>query len=87
MAISRQSAMKAINENNFQSVVLPSVELNVYFHSVIRQSVYTSVRMEMSECPKMHTIEFQKPKEIVELISHCYISILLTTSKAFDRCI
>ena len=42
----------------------------MYSHSKVRKSVLTSVRMELAELPEVHTMDFDKLKEVTEPISH-----------------
>ena len=56
----------------------------MYSHSKVRKSVLTSVRMELAELPEVHTMVFDKLKEVAEPISHYYASIPPATSKALE---
>ena len=66
----------------FESLPPPSAEFNMYSHSQVRKSVLTSVRMELAELPEVHTMDFDKLKEVAEPISHYKASIPPATSKA-----
>ena len=68
----------------FESLPSPSAEFNMYSHSEVRKSVLTSVRMELAELPEVHTMGFDQPKEVAELISHYYASIPPATSEALE---
>ena len=68
----------------FESSPPPRVEFDMYSHSEVRKSVLTSVRMELAELPKVHTMDFDELKEVAESISHYYASIPLATSKALE---
>ena len=56
----------------------------MYSHSEVLKSVLTSVRMEPAELPEIHTIDFDKLKEVAEPIFHYYVSIPAATSKALE---
>ena len=68
----------------FESLPPPSAEFNMYSHSEVRKSVLTSVRMELAELPEVHTMDFDRLKEVAEPISHYYASIPPATSKALE---
>ena len=57
----------------------------MYSHSQVRKSVLTSVRMELAELPEIYTMDFVKPKELVETISHYYASTPPPTGKMLER--
>ena len=56
----------------------------MYYHSEVSKSVLTSVRMKLAELPEVHTMDFDKLKEVTEPISHNYVSITPATSKALE---
>ena len=68
----------------FESSPPPSAEFNKGAHSNVRKSVLTSVRMELAELPEVHTMDFDKIKDVAEPISHYYASIPPATSKALE---
>ena len=68
----------------FESLPPPSADFNTHSHCEVRKSVLTSVRMEPAESPEVHTMDFDKLKEIAEPISHYYASIPPATSNALE---
>ena len=68
----------------FESSPTPSAEFNRHSHSDVRKSVFTSVCFKLAELPEVHTKDFDELKEVAEPISHYYVSIPPTTSKALD---
>ena len=54
----------------------------MYCCSEVCKSIVTSVNMELPELPEGHTLDFDKPKEVAEPISHYYASIPPATSRA-----
>ena len=41
--------------------------------------------MEVEGLPEVHIVDFEKPKELADLISHYYAFILPATSRALER--
>ena len=66
----------------FGSLPAPNAEFNMYSHSEVRNSVLTSVGMELAELPEVHTVGFDKLEEVPEPISHYYVSMPPAASKA-----
>ena len=65
----------------FESLPPLNAEFNVYAHCEVRKSVLTSVRIELAELPKVHTVDFDKLEEVSEPIFHYYTPIPPVTSK------
>ena len=68
----------------FESIPPTGAALNMYSHSEVRQSVLTSVRMELAELPEVHSMDFDKLKEVAEPISQYYGSIPPATNKPLE---
>ena len=65
-----------------ESLPPPSSEFNMYSHSEAHKSVLTSVRMELAELQEVHTMDFDKLKEVAEPISHYYVSFCSDVSRS-----
>ena len=76
--------LTALLQKFFELLPPPSAEFNMYFHSEVLKSVLTSVHMELAELPEVHSMAFDKPKQIAEPISHYCASIPPATSKALE---
>ena len=68
----------------FESLPPAGAEFNMFSHSEVRKSVLTSVRLEPAKLPEIHTMDFDKLKEVAEPISHYYASIPPATSKILE---